>query len=161
MTDRYTDLAYEQDADGVFDFVIDDDAGDFKTDDGFEAAIVVSLFSDRRAYSSEVRDPMKRRGWIGDLVSEVPNDRHGSGLWLYEQHRLTQETVIGVRTEAVQSLEWMQEESYVTHSEAMVLSNAKDREINLVVTLHFLDGGSSQRVFALADATREGLLAKL
>ena len=57
---RYVDLAYAQDDEGVFDLVIDEDMADFDTTDGLESAIVVSLFSDRRAYRDEVGDPMKR-----------------------------------------------------------------------------------------------------
>ncbi|MEQ8823850.1 MAG: phage GP46 family protein [Filomicrobium sp.] len=155
---RFTDLYVEQDSEGIFDLVIDEDERDFELTDGLDSAIIVSLFSDRRAYADEVQDPWKRRGWIGDLVSEEPNDRHGSGLWLYEQRRLTQDTAIGVRNEAVQSLEWMQDEALVTQVEADVLSYPEHRRVDLRITLQLLDGGVVQRAYALADATRTGIL---
>lgn len=156
---RYTDLWIEQDDEGVFDFVVEN--GDLKTTDGLDSAVVVSLFSDRRAYREEVADPMKRRGWIGDLVSDVASDRHGSGLWLYEQHRLTQATAVGVRNEAVQAFDWAVDENLIERAEADVLKHPAERRITLNVTLHMLDGGKTSRAFVLADATRTGLLARL
>lgn len=159
MTDRYTDLGFVQDDDGIFDLVVD--GGDLAVIDGLESAILVSLFSDRRADESEVGDPRKRRGWIGDLVSGEPQDRHGSGLWLYEQRRLIQETATGVRIEAEQSLDWMVEEKLIEYAAGEVLQIPSSRRINLVVTLHFLDGSDASYAYVLADATRSGTLARL
>jgi phage gp46-like protein len=158
---RYTDLYIAQDAEGIFDLVIDEDDRDFKTTDGLDSSIVVSLFSDRRAYANEVPDALQRRGWIGDLVSEVSNDRHGSGLWLYEQHRLVGETSIGVRNEAVAAFNWAQDDGLADHAEAEVLAVPSKRQIILNITLHLLDGGRTSRAYVLADATRTGLLARL
>lgn len=157
---RYTDLAYEQDdSDGIFDFVIED--GDLVVTDGLESAIVVSLFSDRRADESEVGNPRHRRGWIGDLVSGEPQDRHGSGLWLYEQRRLTDAVATGVRVEAEQAMDWMVEEDFITYASGEVLKIPSQRQINLVMTLHFLDGSETSYAYVLADATRSGTIARL
>lgn len=150
---KYTDLAYEQDDEGIFDLIIDEDQADFETTDGLESAIVVSVFSDRRAYKDEVGDPMRRRGWIGDLVSEVPGDLHGSGLWLYEQSRLTQEVVTGVRQEAEQCLEWMIQEDLVLSVSAAVASDPVKRQLRLVITTSSPTGGTSVRAYELANAT--------
>ncbi len=158
---KYTDLAYEQDDEGIFDLIIDEDQADFETTDGLESAIVVSVFSDRRAYKDEVGDPMRRRGWIGDLVSEVPGDLHGSGLWLYEQSRLTQEVVTGVRQEAEQCLEWMIQEDLVLSVSAAVASDPVKRQLRLVITTSSPTGGTSVRAYELANATRNGTLARL
>lgn len=158
---KYTDLAYEQDDEGIFDLIIDEDQADFETTDGLESAIVVSVFSDRRAYKDEVGDPMRRRGWIGDLVSEVPGDMHGSGLWLYEQSRLTQEVVTGVRQEAEQCLEWMIQEDLVLSVSAAVASDPVKRQLRLVITTSSPTGGTSVRAYELANATRNGTLARL
>ncbi len=158
---RYTDLLYERDDEGIYDLVIDTETNDLKTTDGLETAVFVSLFSDRRAYSDDVADPRKRRGWISDLVSDPPNDPHGSWLWLYEQRRLTPDVTNGVRLAATQALEWMADEQLITYAEGAVGSRPADRAIDLLVTLHHLDGGQSQRAYRLADATRTGILARL
>lgn len=161
MSTRYTDLVLTQDDEGIFDLVLDEGAGDFETTDGLETAIVVSLFSDRRAYAEEVADPMKRRGWIGDLVSDVPNDRHGSGLWLYEQSRSRQETVVGVRNEANQALQWMIQERLLLSTTARIANVPDIRTFRLVVATETAAGGESVRAYEIARATRNGIIARL
>lgn len=158
---RYIDLTYTQDDDGIYDIVIDAEAVDFATTDGLESAILVSLFSDRRADESEVSDPMQRRGWIGDLVSDIPQDRYGSGLWLYEQRRLTDAISSGVRSEAVQSLDWMVEMGLVNYVDGAVTRTPSLRQLGLALTLHFANGGPVQLAYTLADATRTGMIARL
>jgi phage gp46-like protein len=158
---RIVDLSLVQDEDGIFDLEIDPDTKDFVTDDGLETPIVVSLFSDRRAASDEVADPMRRRGWIGNQVAEVPGDNHGSGLWLYEQHRLTQEVATGVRMEAEQALDWMVDEGLVAKVEARVLSVPAERRILLDVTETSPMGGVTRRAYQLISATQRRALARL
>lgn len=158
---RYTDLAFAQDAEGIFDFVIDTSARDLTVQNGLEAAFVVSLFSDRRAASDEVADPLKRRGWIGNLVSEVAGDNHGSGLWLYEQSRLTGETVAGIKSEAIQSLEWMIDEGLIGSVDATTLSDPRKRQIILLIPVTEPSGETMTRAYRLADATVQGIIARL
>lgn len=158
---RYIDLKCEQDDEGIFDFVLDEANADFETTDGLETAIVVSLFSDRRAYADEVGDPMRRRGWIGDLVSETPGDRHGSGLWLYEQSRGTQATVTGVRSEADQAVHWMVEDGLLLSESARVAFSPSTRTLQLVIETETASGGVSVRAYEIARATRNGIVAKL
>lgn len=158
---RYVDLMFAADADGVFDLIIDKDAGDFVTTQGLESAELVSLFSDRRARADEVADPLKRRGWIGDLVSDVPDDRHGSGFWLYEQRRLTPEVVAGVQFEAEQALRWQIEDGIAKSHTASVTFNSAKRALFLTVATAVANGSSSSKSYTLADATRTGLLARI
>lgn len=160
-TTRYTDLAFEQDSEGLFDLVIDETTRDLKVSDGLEASILVSLFSDRRAAADEVADPMRRRGWIGNLISEVPGDNHGSGLWLYEQARMTGEVVVGVKAEAVQSLEWMVDERLIDTVDAQVISEPSKRQLTLLMSVTDPQGNESIRAYRLADATRRGIIARL
>lgn len=156
---RYTDLAYGQDADGIFDLVIDEAAADFGVTEGLESAILVSLFSDRRADESEVPNPMQRRGWIGNTIASTPTDNHGSGLWLYEQRRMTQEIANAVRMESEQCLQWMVEENLAAWVEAGIGMRPSRRQLDIVVTLHFRNGTNSQRSYVLADATRSGRIS--
>jgi len=91
----------------AYDFQIDEN-GDILTEDSLEAAILVSMLSDRRAESWEVPQPELRRGWIGDL--ETPGDRIGSTLWLLEQRRLTLATAQEAEESARQALNWLVED---------------------------------------------------
>lgn len=158
---RYTDLQFVQDDEGIFDLIIDEDAGDFVTTDGLESAILVSLFSDRRAASDEVPDPRRRRGWIGNLIAEVPGDNAGSGLWLYEQKRLSGDVIAGLRTEAEQALEWMVDQAVANGVSARVVAVPANRQVLLSVDLTETSGDVTSRSYRLADATRQGIIARL
>lgn len=156
---NFTDLAFAADDDGIYDLVIDAKDRDFKTTAGLESASFVSLFSDRRARADEVADPMKRRGWIGNLVSDVPGDNFGSGLWLYEQRRLTLDVIAGVRIEAEQSHTWMVEEGLAKYVTASITSDPVQRSVNVNVTIAEPQGNTTTHAFPLIQATKNGLLA--
>jgi phage gp46-like protein len=159
--ERFTDLAAMQDDEGLYDLKIDPFSRDFVTVKGLESASFVSLFSDRRAHADEVHDPMERRGWIGNIVSDVPNDNHGSGLWLYEQRRLTPDVANGVRVEAEQSHTWMLDERIVDSVSASVVMDPVTRTISLILELSVGLGNISTRSYVLVNATRTGLLAQM
>jgi phage gp46-like protein len=166
---RFTDLLVAQRDDGLFDLVLDAVNRDCAVTQGMESALIVSLFSDRRAREDEVADPMDRRGWTGDLVSDVPNDVHGSGLWLYRQRRAFGEeagggraaTQAGLRSEAQQSLEWLVADRLVTSVSANVVTDAAARADRLTVTLAEAQSGPTSTAFLISSATRARMLAAL
>jgi len=155
----YIDLAYTQGDDGIYDLSLHN--GDFVTTDGLETAIFVSLFSDRRAYVDEVADGRKRRGWLYDTISDPPGDRHGSGIWLYEQHRLTEVVANGVRLEVEDALKWMIDARYVDSVEANVARRPAERALVIRCDLTVRDGSTMQQSYVLADATRQGALVNI
>lgn len=73
--------------------------------DGFESAVMLSLFSDARASKDEVMgdDP---RGWWGDTWSEVMNDKLGSRLWTVLRGGSLAEHA-SARTAAEEALQWL------------------------------------------------------
>jgi phage gp46-like protein len=155
----FIDLSYEQGDDGIYDLAIED--GDFVTTQGLEAAIFVSLFSDRRAYVDEVADARKRRGWDYDTIADIPGDKHGSGIWLYEQHRLTEIVANGVRLEAEQALQWMIDDRYVDNVEASVARRPVERNLVIRCNLTVRNGSDIRTSYVLADATRTGSLVNI
>jgi phage gp46-like protein len=151
---RWTDFAYERDAEGVYDLALDADTRDAAVTAGLDSAILISIHSDRRAESDEVADPMLRRGWICDPYSDIPDDRHGSGAWLYEQRRLTDETTGGITSEVEASLGWMIADHLATSVEASVTSvDPARRKMSLKVAINERRGGNSVRSFDLWLAT--------
>jgi phage gp46-like protein len=70
------------------------DGEDLTLDDGLNTAILISLFSDRRAEpTDELPDPgSSRRGWWGDILSADESDRLGSRLWLLTRRKQIPET---------------------------------------------------------------------
>jgi phage gp46-like protein len=67
-------------------------------DDGLQSAVVISLFTDRRADANDLPTNAPggdRRGWWGDSFGDVPGDRIGSRLWLL------------AREKAKEALQWL------------------------------------------------------
>ncbi len=78
-------------------------------DDGLETAVIISLFSDRRAKPSDKLPgaPDDRRGWWGDSFPAVRGDRIGSRLWLLHRSKQLPEVVALARDYARESLRWL------------------------------------------------------
>jgi len=92
------------------DFNFDEDAQDLETSTGLQTAVIISLFTDRRANKDDVLpDPsnLDRRGWWGDLTSNFPNDQIGSRLWLLERCKTTEDIVPRAKKYAEEALKWL------------------------------------------------------
>lgn len=62
-------------------------SGDIDTDETLDTAILMSIFEEARATSSEVPASQRRRGWIGNETT--PSFEQGSKAWEFEQERAT------------------------------------------------------------------------
>lgn len=91
-----------------FDFAIE--SGDLAHDDGLRAAVLVSLFTDRRAEPDDTASGEDRRGWWADAWSEVDGDRIGSRLWLLARAKETATTLERARAYTAEALAWMIED---------------------------------------------------
>lgn len=151
------DLSHVQDIEGTFDLVIED--GDLATSAGLESPLVVSLFTDRRAYSDEgVPDPLRRRGWLGSTLLPAPDANFGSGLWFYEQARASREVAIGIRSEAESALQWMADENIVDTAVASVVADPAARAMRLIIDLTSPAGEVTRTAYTIAEATEAGIL---
>jgi phage gp46-like protein len=83
------------------------DGQDLMLDDGLNTAILISLFSDRRAeLTDELPDPNGgRRGWWGDALGD--GDKLGSRLWLLTRRKQTPETRQLFLDFTKEALEWL------------------------------------------------------
>lgn len=152
MANAKTDAVLNRDpAAGEFewDLQIGDD-GDILTEDFFDTAIWVSLFTDARASASEVAVPQQRRGWIGDL--ETPEDPWGSKLWLLYQRRLTTDVLSLATDWAKLALEWMVRDNIALGVEATAQVTHEDGLI-LNIVIRRPNGESESRSVALWDRT--------
>lgn len=145
--------------DGIFDLEADGN-GDLKLTGGFESAILCSLFSDRRAAADEVADPMKRRGWIGNLLASIPNDNFGSGFWLYEQARGTQAVCNGMKDEALKALQWLLDDDLVKAISASVSYIPAKRRMILDIAATDALGRITRRSYEIWQRTGTGELAR-
>lgn len=99
---------------GSADLVLFD--GDLASDRGLMTAVVLSLFTDRRAEPDDVPpsgDPTDRRGWWADEFAATAGDLFGSRLWLLDRSVLNNETVLKARQYVVEALQWMIDDQVV------------------------------------------------
>jgi len=92
------------------DFVFDETIQDLESDGGLETAVIISLFTDRRANEDDAlpdSNNLDRRGWWGDLTSNIENDQIGSRLWLLEREKTTPNVVIRAKQYVEESLQWL------------------------------------------------------
>lgn len=80
-------------------------------------AVVISLFTWRRAQPDDVLPGDMKMGWWGDTFPVVPNDRIGSRLWLLAREKLTAETVLRAREYAEEALRWLVEDGVASKIE--------------------------------------------
>ncbi|MFC3816579.1 phage GP46 family protein [Lysobacter sp. GCM10012299] len=119
----------------VYDLQLD--GADFASAGGFETAIPVSLFTDARAAASQVADPRSRRGWIGNVLQEGFRQL-GSTAWVYEQSRMDQRTVNGLREAVYGALAWMVEDRAVQSIDVKVVPT--QHHVTIEIAMHNQDG---------------------
>ena len=81
------------------------DIFDLKRDSGFETAVLISLFTDKRAEDSDKlpNNQIDRRGWWAD-------NNLGSKLWLIEREKLLNEAKTKAEQYSKEALQWLIEE---------------------------------------------------
>lgn len=131
----------------LYDIAIDPETGDLALTDAMDTALIVSIFSDARATAAEVQQAGRRRGWIGDVSSDVPERIFGSKLWLLEQSPLTSVTESQARDYVAQSLAWLVEDGAAT--DVSVDSNVSGGNIDLAIDITAVDGVTSSLFFNL------------
>jgi len=125
-----------------------DASGDIATEDSFEAAIVASLFIDRRAESSEIVIPERRRGWIGSHDREY---KIGSKLWLYNQIRANDVSITNIASEARNALQHFVDDGIANHVSAEV--GIEDGKVNLKIRIEKPNNKVDYRYYTLWDNT--------
>lgn len=86
---------------------------DLARDDGLETAVLLSLFTDRRAEPEELPSHFSKddlRGYWGDVRPPVEGDKFGSLLWLLAREKQTTDVLNRSRQYAQDALAWMTED---------------------------------------------------
>ncbi len=103
-------------------------------------AVVISLFTWRRAAPDDPVDDEERFGWWGDSYPSVADDRIGSRLWLLRRVKLTAGTQRDAEFYANEALQWLLDDGQVL--EVDVLTERVDSSrLNLRVML-IIPGGT-------------------
>lgn len=125
---------------------------DLLTDKSIETAVIISLFTDRRAQPS---DPIPdgttdRRGWWADSFRKRPI---GSRLWLLGREKTLESVLERAKTWADEALAWMKLAGLVKSVTCTASRVAHDR-LQLSVSLVLPDGARRPMVF---EAHLEGV----
>ena len=98
-----------------FDFDWALDGAGLEAEDGLQTAVLLSLFTDKRAAPGESLPDgsSDRRGWFGDNLADVEGDRIGSYLWLLDREKQTSAVLQRVRQYAREALQWLIDDDVV------------------------------------------------
>jgi phage gp46-like protein len=93
---------------------------DLARDDGLETAVIISLFTDRRATAEQIPVELRQddlRGYWGDLGSARPSDQTGSLLWLLAREKQLPQILGRAQQYCRDALAWMVEDLVATRVE--------------------------------------------
>jgi len=100
------DIALILGEDTIYDIDFDS-TGEFETTAGLDTSLNMSFYAEARADESEISDPIKRGGWVGNELSDTPNFEYGSKNWLLYQAKKTQNTLNYSETYNYQAFRWL------------------------------------------------------
>ncbi|UVM48332.1 phage GP46 family protein [Pseudomonas sp. B21-015] len=97
-------------------------------------AVLISLFTWRRAATDDPVDDDELFGWWGDSYPVIADDRIGSRLWLLRRVKLTDATQRDAEFYATEALRWLLDDGHVIDIE--ISSEKRDiNRLNLSVIL--------------------------
>jgi len=114
-------------ADFGADFRIE--SGDLSKDNELRSAVVLSLFSWRRANPDDrlPDDDSGRMGWWGDSYGTTADSKLGSRLWLLRREKLTQETITRAVEYCREALQWLIDDRVAQKVDVEAERNSIDR----------------------------------
>lgn len=135
-------------------------ANDIAIDDGLRTAIMLSLFTDRRAADTDTlpSNSSDRRGWWGDTFPDVPNYLMGSRLWLLSRSKQTPEVLINAKAYVVEALQWLLEDG-VAAAVTVVTEFTKPGLLGIQVRIDQPDATSVKFQFGYAWAAEAAEVA--
>lgn len=95
------------------------DSTELAQSDALVRAVVISLFTWRRASPQDIVDG-ERFGFWGDMVEpSVANDKIGSRLWLLSRAKIVNETFSRAREYALEALQWLIDDGVASKVEVL------------------------------------------
>jgi phage gp46-like protein len=125
--------------------------GDFTLTSGFDTAILMSLFTDKRAASFEVPRVEMRRGWCGNLLNNYANYEIGSKLWLLDQERKTPNIANLSESYTYDCLKWFLDDDLATNID--VSSQLDETGIVIAVIIKYSQNILYKNAFSLWQNT--------
>jgi len=88
--------------------------GDIATVNSFDTALLMSVLCERRADESEIQNPLYRRGYWGNELSDIEGFEIGSKLWLLQYAIKDNITLSKAKDYSYNGTEWFIEDNYLT-----------------------------------------------
>lgn len=144
------DVIVEKNSNAINDIQFEN--GDFKRTSGFDTALLLSIFCEKRADVSQQPIEELRRGWIGNLVNEFENYEQGSHLWLIlEQSRLTQKEINLASIFSRQALQWLIDDGHLKDIKTSAFRDGNS--LKLEIELIRNSGVTETKYFTLWEQT--------
>jgi len=143
------DLKLTKDSEGTYDIGFQAN-GDFELEEGFDTAILMSLFQNKRLDESEQPIPQYRGGWWGNLLNNDENYQIGSKLWALDGRRTTN-TLNQAIDFARDCLQWFIDNGLL--KDINVTGEFKTNGITLAITLIRFNNKSETLFFDLWENT--------
>ncbi len=102
-------------------------------------AVIISLYTWRRAETDDPIDDDERFGWWGDSYPAIADDRIGSRLWLLRRVKLTAQTQRDAEFYAREALQWLLDDGHVTAID-IASEHVDINRLNLIPTLTVASG---------------------
>lgn len=102
-------------------------------------AVIISLFSWRRANPDDELPTEDRFGWWGDTFATEQNDRIGSRLWLLSRAKLTNDTLTKAEGYVREALQWLIDDNVAARIDVQVEREGIDR-MEIGVTIYRTTG---------------------
>ena len=100
-----------------------------------ERAVIISIFTWRRARPDDRLPGNTKNGWWGDTYPDVENDRIGSRLWLLTRETITETKLARARQYVDESLQWLIDDFIAKTIEVTVARQSIDTiAITVVIT---------------------------
>jgi phage gp46-like protein len=103
-------------------------------------AVVISLFTWRRAKADDLLPGDQRMGWWGDNFAAVPGDQIGSRLWLLSRAKLVPETLARAKEYAEEALAWLVQDGVAARVEVQAERQGL-QTLALACRIYKSDGG--------------------
>ncbi|KOQ71544.1 phage GP46 family protein [Stenotrophomonas maltophilia] len=122
-------------------------------EDGLQTAVIISLFTDRRAGDDDQLPDgsADRRGWWGDSYADDDGDQIGSRLWLLGRSKATPDVLQQAQQYAKEALQWLIRDDVVSKVSVSAEWQALDgggRTLALQVELQRKDNSAVQYRFS-------------
>lgn len=148
------DIALKYDVDTkVFDLAIVD--GDLATDTSLETAVLLSLYTDRRALDEDVLpdEGSDRRGWWCDAYSDRP---HGSRLWLLSREKELEAVLRRAEDYAREALAWVIQDGIASNVDVEAI-HLRRGVLQLIVGIQRSSGSVLESRYEYVWSTSNGL----